>query len=83
MRGRGMVQDLCPCCDHRYRGVFSPRISLFFQKSFDNRIMEQVMKAIVVAGLSMLLGAVFVQASEKTVVIGDVDPPAWRESQSP
>ena len=41
------------------------------------------MKAIVVAGLSMLLGAVFVQASEKTVVIGDVDPPAWRESQSP
>ena len=40
------------------------------------------MKAIVVAGLSMLLGAVFVQASEKTVVIGDVKMPAVDSSMA-
>jgi hypothetical protein len=35
-----------------------------------------MMKVMIVAGLSMLLGAVCVQASEENVVIGDIEMPA-------
>ena len=40
------------------------------------------MKVIIVAGLSMLLGAVCVQASEENVVIGDIEMPAVDSSMA-
>ena len=40
------------------------------------------MKGMFVAGLFMLLGAVFVQASEEAVVIGDVEMPAVESSMA-
>ena len=40
------------------------------------------MKVMIVAGLSMLLGAVCVQASEENVVIGDIEMPAIDSSMA-
>jgi hypothetical protein len=41
-----------------------------------------MMKVMIVAGLSMLLGAVCVQASEENVVIGDIEMPAIDSSMA-